>query len=318
MARKFYIQTRLYNVNDRLASLYLCENVDRIIDQKQLTNFEHCYLPYRDSDKQISGDVPDVGKAIFEQDVKTLKACSGIIGNYDGVGYDSGCGFEIGLSYAYGYPINLISTDFMKWGMTRGDLEIKYYTGSAFLQYVANIISIIEDDPSITDYRTQQESLRDQNVQALIDQLIQDFHVEKPPVPLERSPQQFDLFIDPGFSDTQSGNQMANTLTSQLLEKKITFSRGNNQMPEMCIDKLRACSVALFSGDTFEHDLDSCILQGIAYGLGIPIIMYSSNRHRYNDGRMIGQKNVMITQSATKMIDKIEDVISTYQEIVNK
>ena len=40
MPRKLYLETRLYNINDRLASLDLCEHIDQWIDEGLLADME--------------------------------------------------------------------------------------------------------------------------------------------------------------------------------------------------------------------------------------------------------------------------------------
>jgi hypothetical protein len=308
MKKKLYIETRLYNVNDRMASLALCEHIDQWIDQKLLGDLSHCYLPYRDSDSQIPEGCTDVGQAIFDLDIQNLNTvAAGVAGFFDGPHYDSGCAFEVGYAYAKGLPVNLISTDFYKWSV--GDSP-GFYVGSKLLNYTATVVSVPRPDEHIKDYRRQCEAQREQAFGLFQHNLIKDFGTGKVPrPPLGSAQMQFDYYLDPNFKYTETGRIALSSIVSIIEREGKSYIIGDNQGDiAVDIERLRRSGRAVFFAEPFEPNVDSSILHGIAYGVGCKPVLYSSNMQRFNAGTFSGRRNNMVSHSAEAVISSLDDL----------
>lgn len=306
MAGKLYLETRLYNVNDRLSSLDLCEHIDSWIDQGFLGEMEHCFLPYRDSDNAPVEEDADPGKVIFDTDIINLRACNGIAGYFDGAHYDSGCAFEIGCGYAWGYPIHLISTDFQKWSV--GDSDT-YYVASKLLEYIAALTYLSDSDGNIRDYRKRQEDFRSRVLKDFKTKLTTQFGgggVKREP--LQALDVIYDYYIDPNLQYTEPGRWLLGEITGVIENAGKSWIIGDNRgdIAEE-IDRLRSSGRAIFYDDYFEFNVDSGILHGIAYGIGRPPIVYSSNVQTCVAGGEPEWLNVMIRYSA--------DVVTSLKEL---
>lgn len=305
MKNKLYLQSRLYNVHDRLASLDLCEEIDRWINQGCLGDMEYCFLPYRDSNGNMSGETGDANLEIFDIDVAAVKACSGIVGYFDGPMYDSGCAFEIGLGFAWGYPVHLVTTDFYTWTVGGGDT---YYLGSKLLEHVAEIVAVQGQDPQIEGYR---EKNVDQLHRAWL-QLKKDLSEEyagegREHKALEALPVVYDYYLDPNFKYTESGRYLLENIIDYIKMAGKTYIIGDNQNDiEQDLINLRKSGQGIFWADFFEPNVDSSILQGIAYGIGRKPIVYTSNKQKFDSGTAIGWLNLMLYYSASDIVESME------------
>lgn len=307
MSEKLYLETRLYNVNDRLASLELCEKIDEWIRQKDFDDMEPCFLPYRDSNGELDENVEDEGQEIFRLDIQALRSCTGIVGYFDGAHYDSGCAFEIGCGYAWGYPVHLISTDFHKWSV--GDSD-QFYVASKLLEYLVTLVYIPKEDASISDYRLQQENLKEQAMEELRKNLRSSFGKKtaaKNVLPALEV--KYDYYLDPNFNYTESGRILLREILPMIERAGKTYMIGDNQGDISAdIDHLRESGHGIFFDDCFEPNVDSALLHGIAYGIGRPPIVYSSNMQRTESGRCRDWLNIMIRYSADAVVENLEEL----------
>jgi hypothetical protein len=304
MPRKLYIENRLYNVNERLASLNLTERIEEWIDQGLLADMEHCFLPFRNGS---NADVNDE-EGIFEMDIKALASCHGIAGFFDGWTYYSGCAFEIGCGYAWGYPIHLITTDIYKSSV--GDSKDFYYA-SKLTQHIARIVGISSLNPEIKDYRERHKDLLERALTALRINLIDDFGKSGPPSPhLKALPIVYDYYIDPNFKYSESGEKLLARITSAISAAGRTCITGDNQGDIAAdIDNLRQSGQGIFFSDVGEPNVDSGILQGIAYGIGRKPIVYASNKQRIlMSGQWVIQLNTMLTYSASAVVTSMAEL----------
>ena len=305
--RKLYIETRLYNVNNRLASLDLCERIDGWIDQGLLKDMIPCFLPNRDN--PIEEDVKDVSKAIFEIDIALLRSCSGVVGYFDGPHWDAGCAFEIGCGWAWGHPVNLITTDFYKWSV--GDSSESYFV-SKLVQHIAKVIAIHDYNFAIADFRERCNELLERAMTAFQHNLINDFGTIKPPRPaLEAAPVVYDYYLDPNFKYSESGKILLESIISMIKAANKTCIVGNNQGDITAdINNLRQSGQAVFFTDPYEPNVDSSILHGIAYGIGRRPVLYSGSVVRYDAGAFSGSRNVMIENSAAAVVYSLGELES--------
>lgn len=307
MPRKLYCETRLYNVNDRIASLNLVDAIDSWIDEGLLGEMDHCFLPYRDN--PIPPGTVDIGKKIFDMDVEELYACDGVVGNFDGPHYDSGCAFEVGLGFALGYPVNLTVTDYYRWSV--GDDHQHFYCGSKLLEHVADLVLVPRQDMSIPDYRARTMDQIQRSYDGLKAKLIEDFAAVRTPVPLKALPVEHDYYIDPNFKYTESGEWLLSAIKAAIGQSGRTYVVGDNQ-GDIAVDLERLCrsGQAIFFADPFEPNVDTSILQGIAFGIGRKPVVYTGNRQWYDGGAQAGAacRGVMINNSAEKVVYSIKEL----------
>lgn len=299
MSEKIYLETRLYNVNDRMSSLELSEYIDRWAAEGLLGDMKPCFLPYRDSNNELEeGELETFGdQAIFDSDMRALKSCTGIAGYFDGIHYDSGCAFEVGCGFAWGYPVNLISTDFHKWAVGDGS---EFYVGSRLLEYMATITYIADSNSSITDYRKQQEEFKQRVFQDFKDKMIKQYSGNRAKrKPMKSLEIKYDYYIDANFKYTEAGRLLLERIISILENNGKTYIIGDNQKaPEAELLRIQESGRPIFYDDYFEFNVDSGLLHGFAYGIGKKPIVYSSNVQRSISGGDPQWLNVMIRFSA--------------------
>lgn len=145
---KIYIVTRLFNINDRLASLELCNTIDRWIIQGELGNIiEKCFLPYRDSNQKVQNK-KNKTQEIFNMDCDAISNSAVLIGDFDGPIYDSGISFELGYAYTKGIPIILLSTDYFYKRTGK-----KKFSINRLVCDIAKVIHISDSKNSVNDYK---------------------------------------------------------------------------------------------------------------------------------------------------------------------
>jgi hypothetical protein len=302
------MECRLYNVNDRLAVLDLTELIEKWIEEGTLVDMASCFLPYRDGS---NSDVPDE-EGVFQMDIDALEECTGVAGFMDGLTYDSGCAFEIGCGYAWGYPVHLITTDIFKWFAGSTDSS-DIYSVSKLMQHIAKIVHFSQFDISIPGYRERNEELRERSIAAFKKNLIEEYGtVSDLPVKMEALPVVYDYYLDAGFGYTESGKALLAQITEAIKNAGKTYVLGDTYGDVAAdIDHLRESGQAVFFSDVCEPNVDSGILQGIAYGIGRKPIVYSSTAERYfMAGKYSSWINTMIYYSADKVVFTMDELIA--------
>jgi nucleoside 2-deoxyribosyltransferase len=266
----------LYNANARLISLDLTDRVDSWIAEGLLPGFTNCFLPYRDD-----GDNVFTEEDYFNADVNAINTSVGIIGFLDGATFDSGCGWEIGYGYSKGYPIHLITTDFLRW---YAGSSTECYHISKLTQHVATVVAVWNENQSISSYRQRQVDILEQAFTAFRINLINDFNrFVAPKVPLEPLPILYDYYLDPNFDYTEPSQMLLREIENAITQAGKTFVLGDNMGDiEADITNLRQSGQAIFFSDVFEPNIDSAILHGIAYGIGRKPIVYCSKKQRFH------------------------------------
>lgn len=305
MSSKLYIQNRIYNVNDRLIALDLYERIIGWINEGLLADMEEPYLPF----KSTNNTSVDQEAGIFEMDKKALADCNGVVGYLDGWTYDPGCGFEIGCGYAWGYPVNIISTDIFTSSV--GDSQ-EFYHASKLVEHISNFAAVSDLNQDITDYRQRNIDVLERAIQEFKEHLIRDFKEPRPePVPMKPLPIAYDYYLDPNFKYTESGRIMLEKIRSAILAAGKTCIIGDNQGNiDADIERLRKSGQAILLFDAAEPNIDSAVLGGIAFGMGRKPIVYSSNQQRIHmSGRFVCQLNSMNCYSAKRVVESMEELI---------
>jgi len=304
---KLYLATRLYNINDRLTSLSLCNTINGWIDTGILTDLEHCFLPYRDSNGKIPPNPPDLGEAIFNLDVENVRNSAGIACYMDGPHYDSGMGFETGFAHSLGLPLFLMTTDYFKQSIND---STEYYSISKLAEYISTVlIHITQNSTEINDYEFACLDIRAQTLKLLQQALVEN--INQPITPLTKSPSEYTYYIDPNFKYTEGGNTILEAITTALEGSGKTYYEGNNQGDIATeLENFLKCDNVILFADVFDFDIDSTILQGIAYGVGIESILYSSSSKRYQNGDFVFTKNPMNYYSAKSIVHTTQDLIT--------
>jgi len=292
MANQLYNQCRVYCAPWRLDALNLNDIIDQWIDDGLLPPLIHTFLPYRDDAGSSSEE------EIFVNDVANIDNSVGMVGYFDGGTYDSGCAWEVGYAYALGFPVHLVTTDFLLWAA--GD-SAEFYPISKLMNFIAKVVSVSDSDTSITNYREQTTDIINRALQIFQQNLIADFGTEIPPVsPLTPLPIEYDYYLDPNFMYTEPAKNLLEDIKNSIVNAGKTYIVGDNINDIATdIDNLRKSRQAIFYSDTFEPNVDSGIMNGIAYALKQQSIIYCSKQQRYQSGLAIDYLNLMITYSST-------------------
>lgn len=310
MSNKLYIQNRLYNVNDRIAALDLYERIMGWIDEGLLKDMAEPFLPFKSSNNTgVDGE-----DGIFEMDRKELEECNGVVGYLDGWTYDPGCGFEIGCGYAWGYPIHLISTNIFTSSV--GDSK-EYYQASRLVEHISDFAAVSDLNQEIGDYRARNIDVLERAIGQFKENLIRDFgepgRIATPVAPL---PVEYDYYLDPNFRYTEYGRVMLETIKEAAKAAGKTYVVGDNQGDiDEDLNHLRKSGQAILLFDTAEPNIDSSVLQGIAYGLGRKPIVYASSQQRVlMSGRFVIQLNTMNYYSAAAVVHSMEELLGMISE----
>lgn len=304
MSGRFYIQNRLYNVNNRLAALDLYERIEEWIQKGVLVDMESSYLPF----KSTNNTGCDGEDGIFEMDEKALKSCTAVLGYFDGWTYDPGCAFEIGCGYAWGYPVYLVTTDIFKSSV--GDSK-EYYYGSRLVEYMAKIVAVPDLNQDIGDYRRRNEDVLERAMEGLKKNLKEDFSAKRPePEKTEMLPAVYDYYFDPNFKYTECGRMLLARMMKAADASGRKYVVGDNQGDiEEDLKNLRRSRQSVFYFDTAEPNVDSGILEGFAYGIGQRPLVYAPGQQRIQmSGKWPIQLNTMNYWCAEKVTDSIEEL----------
>lgn len=305
MNKHIYILTKLYNVNDRIMSLELCNFLDEQINKEALRGFDPCFLPYRDSNEKVM-DLDNKTLEIFKMDCQSIINADVILGYVDGPTYDSGICFEIGYAYTQSIPIILLTSDYFK--LFKND---KLYSISPLASTAAKIIHIRNSSENGLSYSNALKDIQNQLFEELLSELNNKniYEREKVVFPEEIK---YDYLIDNRFSNSEVGRMALKRIEKILENKKLSYyicydndAKDINSIAEkVCQSK----NVLLF-GEEYEMNADTCIIQGLAYGLKRNIILYSSTRTMlFQDEEFILYKNPMIEHSATRIITSLAEL----------
>lgn len=305
MKKQIYILTKLYNVNDRIMSLELCNFLDEQIHKEALIGFDSCFLPYRDSNEKVK-DLDNKTFEIFKMDCQSIHNADVILGYVDGPTYDSGICFEIGYAYTQSIPIILLTTDYFKLFKNN-----KLHSISPLASTAAKIIHIRNSSKNGLSYSNALKEIQNQLFEELLSELNNKniYEREKVVFPEEIK---YDYLIDNRFSNSEVGRMALKKIEKILENKKLSYyicydndTKDINSIAEkVCQSK----NVLLF-GEEYEMNTDTCIIQGLAYGLKRNIILYSSTRTMlFQDEEFILYKNPMIEHSATRIITSLAEL----------
>lgn len=304
MLKKIYILTRLFNVNDRIASLELCNYIDKRIETNDLIGYDLCFLPYRDSNEKVA-NLDNKTYEIFRMDCETIRQADVILGYVDGPVYDSGIGFEIGYAYTMGIPVILVTTDYFKF-LDGNEL----YSISPIASEIAKILHIRENSKKSLSYYDSLQDIRQQVYDKLLLEIKSSCKGEG--INNNKVPLDYDYFIDPEFQSTEAGRKLLDDLKVKFGEKNNSYiccsSKDLSNAGKVTELLKRSKNILLF-GDGFEININTAIIQGIAYGLGKNILLYSSTSYKlYQTDDFILYKNPMIEHSAARIISSIMDI----------
>ena len=220
---------------------------------------------------------------------------------------DSGCGFEIGLAYALGYPVNLITTD--SYLCSVGD-SVEMYHISKLVQYVAQVVHVFAPDPSIADYRTACEDLLQRALRQLKQNLIEEYGTRwSPRTALQAGEVEYDYYLDPNFKYTESGRKLLSAIRVILEEAGKTCTLGDNQGSiAEDISRLTKSGRAILLFDRVDTNVDSAVLNGIAYGIGRKPILYCSTEQTYKNGPAPNRLNIMNEYSSAAVVRSLKEL----------
>ena len=298
MPNRFYIQNRLYNVNDRLAALDLYEKIEQWIQDGTLTDMLPSYLPF----KSTNNTGCDGESGIFDMDEQALLSCTAVVGYFDGWTYDPGCAFEIGCGYAWGYPIHLITTDIFKSSVGGG---CEYYSASKLVEHIAKMVAVADLNQGILDYRERNEDVLARALEEFRQNLAADFKGPKSaPERIAALPVVYDYYIDPNFKYSDQGRFLLEKIVRAARNAGKTYVIGDNQGDiELDLTHLRQSKQSILYFNVAEPNVDTGILQGFAHGIGRKPIVYADNEQRIMmSGKWPIQLNTMNYWSAAVVV----------------
>lgn len=307
---QIYILTKLFNVHDRLTSLYLCNKLDEWIISGELQDFTKCFLPYRDSNEKVKGKDNQTFE-IFKMDCETVRESELLIGYFDGPNYDSGIGFEIGFAYAQNKPIILLSSDYFEIAL---DSNIENRNSiSALTASVANIIHLKDSRNECNDYGLNLLAFKEELNKQLIKMLKTKQYKNNLVDNKDFSESSFDIFIDYNFAKTESSRLVLKEVFSHIQSYGITYyiaTEEDYRCAHKVINKLQCAKMVLIYGDScFDFGVDSTIVQGMAFALNKEIVLFSSeDMCLYQSDDFILYKNPMIEHSA-KIVRSIAELV---------
>ena len=134
--------------------------------------------------------------------------------------------------------------------------------------------------------------------------------------PVAPLPVEYDYYLDPNFRYTEYGRVMLETIKEAAKAAGKTYVVGDNQGDiDEDLNRLRKSGQAILLFDTAEPNIDSSVLQGIAYGLGRKPIVYASNQQRVlMSGRFVIQLNTMNYYSAEAVVHSMEELLGMISE----
>ena len=301
---KVYILTKLYNINDRIASLNLGDAIDEWIEHNML-DFQKCFLPYRDSNEKVK-HMRNQTKNIFILDCNNIKESDILLGFFDGPSFDSGIAFEIGYAFILGKEVIVITTDYYNYHINSMQFAI-----SPLVQTLFNPIHIAKCDKSSTTYREYLSSVYDLCISRAKESITKAYNGRNCITDIFS---EIDFFIDFHFSATESSKIILEKIISILKDKDKTFyvCKFNDflSISRLC-GLIKSSKNILIYGDGFDMNVDSAVIQGLAYGMRKHIILYCSDAFRlYQSSSFILRKNPMIEHSADIIIDSYNDLRS--------
>lgn len=305
MNKQIYILTKLYNVNDRIMSLELCDFLDDKIKKNVLPDFNLCFLPYRDSNEKVK-DLHNKTLEIFKMDCESINNSDVILGFVDGPTYDSGICFEIGYAYAKGIPIILLTSDYFKI-LENGML----HSISSLASSAAKIIHIRKNTKDNLSYRNSLNDIQQQMYRTLLSELNNKSLYKKKQIPVSQEIK-YNYLIDNNFVSSELGKLALEKIINILENRKLSYYIcSNNDMTNInnVVEKIKQSERVLLLVDGFEANINTSIVQGLAYGLRKNIILYSSTiTFLFQDEEFILYKNPMIEHSATKIISSLNEL----------
>ena len=300
IVQQIYIMTKLFNVHDRLTSLFLCDTIDKWISDGVIRGFSRCFLPFRDSNEKVKNKNNQTLE-IYKMDCNTIESATALVGFFDGPSYDSGIGFEIGYGFILGKPIYLLTSDYFKVSYS----SEKPVSISWLVDSIANVIHIRNCSNQCTDYQTNLLSQRDELCSKLKPQLtalntIQscDNHYEISPTTIQTA-----FFLDPAFCKSESSRLVLKKIISALNSSNLSYyipSPTECSSSGLIKNHISAAeNIIIYCDHKFDMDVESSIIQGMAAALKKKIWLYSTdNTALIQSTSFILKKNPMIWHSA--------------------
>ena len=304
MKKQVYIVTRLFNVHDRIAALELCERLCMHINKGELKGIDTCFLPYRDSNEKVKDKVEKTYE-IFKMDCESIRDSVALVGYLDGPTYDSGIGFEIGYSFVLGKKIVIMNSDYFCTERNHGEK----YSVSALLHSMTKIIHIKECKEK-TDYKSSLLGLREEMWNELVKELNKNN--DKSNGRVGETVKEYEYYIDPAFSYNEPGREILKKIEDTFKSTSRTYYVGDSEdhiNGNQLMNQLQQCEKIIVYSEGFELNIESAIMQGMAYAMNKKIYLYATdNLQLFQSEDFILFKNPMIEHSADK-------ILSSYKEL---
>ena len=306
---KIYLATKLFSFFDRLVSVQMYNAISNTESLREAD----IYLPFKDSNMKVSND-GNVAYNIFIADIKNLQNADIFICRLDGLSFDAGVGFELGFCFAMNIPTFVFTTDYVDSKLDDRKFFISPITDkvSYCFKYEYQYQKQWEYEKELI-YNSERFSAFVQN--KFSNGLFRNKYSFCPDI----KDGSIDIFIDICGCHYEWNQFVISEILEKLGSMKITYWISNRYCPDYSfqddINALCSCKLVLICLDENEPNLDSCILQGIAYFQGKEIIGYESNKVLYylKDKQQMGV-NLMVEQACSYIASSLEEVINLIKE----
>lgn len=329
MTRLFDIAEKIKAENVELSILRVLKKISMVSDVNTKQIGKCTFVPFRDTDQDIFNS-NDIIYDIFNADIKQLNKLCILIGYLDGYTKDEGVCFEIGYAYGMNAPIVSIITDFI-----RHDFKSPYDGNEHNLDIILEklitkkIVNYKLSTAKPTFLKNLHESQRvtHEKLEIYLYELFREY------IPKERNlniTKNIDVYIDFGGGLFEWQRQFQNKLADIFKNASISFSlsmryyshgieKDIGNLADADIKNMLNSNVIIICADNTEMDSGSAALQGLAYSANKKIILYDTkNTDITGDNQYRSSRNLMITCSATSVINSFDDILEGVRLLITK
>lgn len=339
---QIYIATRLYNYIDKIHS----EEIETAVLQgvAKAASWQDIppppqgtFVPYRDTNEHL---ITADNKAIilYQEDIKRLAEAHSLVALFDGLSKDEGISFEIGYAFSKNVPIILLVTDFFHL-TDKASQTLRYIVDPVIERMTSILIHEYHLSSSIAYSDALQKGWMSSLVrlEESVRGICANYFDSRPAV---KVPQVFreqsdnstiKVFCDFGGGLFQWQRNLQQLIVDQLghlpgvaasaasryIFEDIQVASTQHILGLQDLQEATSASVIVVCHDMDEAVAGTAAIQGLAAASGKPIILYDSRSSliRSDDGLCMS-RNLMLDQSATVIVNSVDDIDYAFKEIV--
>ncbi len=302
-----YIAHRLFAFHDRMLAVELAHLMQIQHDDWSL------FLPYCDTDEDIIV-VPKKGYYLFQRDTERLQELSALVALLHGPSYDDGVCMEIGMAYATGAPLVLITTDFLTYAFAKDPLQFTF--ADPLLEVLgATIIHLSSPTPEVRAeshssyqhfWRRNAVALQDA-LQRTVDATAQKLRQQET-LNLAPQIQQKLIYIEP----SPYGQSNFITTISRRAEQKGWTCYIATRFQSSCMQVQAAAqqdlqmalesSMFVLDGNGPEVPAGAALLTGLGWAMKKPrFLYYTGTQTTHAHGREENERNLMLLYGCSSL-----------------